>query len=313
MLFEKLTKKEQKMKISLIRSIAISIILSLSIGFVIALPSGLGAFGVIAITLIIFGILLKGSFTVPINHVAVLKLFGKRQNVLFSEGWNITIPFITDHILVDLREYVWQIPDPEKEAGKDGFTFFTGVKPGKGERVELRAKVVLKFKIKDPLEFLSNNPEAISIALRTKAVDEIRTRGANMSAEEFIADKSIVAEEVKIAVDNQYDCIEVTGLDIAKADYADLEIKKVEQSAKLERSKTKSQANDMLGEGGTSDRIAQVAEMLKTAGLPADEAARKAIEIVQTQEGRMTHSKIELAGGSNPIAEAIALWKGGKI
>ena len=311
-MFENLT--EKIMKISPVTSITISIISSLIIGFSVALSSGLGILGAIAITLIVFGLLLKGSFTVPFKHEAVLTIFGERQDVLFTEGWNISIPFVAGHELVDLRENVWQIPDPIKDPGKDGFTFFAGIRAGSDvPKVELKSRVVLKFKINCPQEYLSNSPSAIEIALRNKAIDEIRTRGASMSAEDFIADKDKIASEVKLAVDGQYTFITVTGLDIAKADYADAEIKKIEQSKKLERSRTESQKADMLGEGGTSDRISQVAEMLKTAGLPADEATRKAIEIVQTQEGRMTHSKIELSGGSNPIAEAIALWKGGKI
>lgn len=302
-------------KIGPSESIMLSVAISIVIGLTFALPSGLGILGGLAIALIVFGIMLKGAFTVtvPLNHVAVLKLLGERQKIIFTEGWNMTIPFITGFELVDMREKVCQIPDPEKEAGKDGFTFFTGVRPEKGERVELKAKVVLKYKINDALKYLDNDPKAIGIALITKSVDEIRTHGANMSAEEFIADKDKVADEVKKAVDKQYVCITVTGLDIAKADYANEEIKKNEQAAKLEESKTKSQYNDMLGANGTSQRISKVAEMLTKAGLPADEATRKAIEIVQTQEGRMTHARIELSGGSNPITEAVALWKGGKI
>ena len=305
------------MKLGPAKSIGYAIGFAIITGFSLAFPAGFGILGAIGIASVIMGIMLRGAFTVPIKHEAVLTVLGERKNIVFTEGWNITIPFITYPILVDLREIVWQIPDPVEEAGKDGFTFFAGIRTasatGSPTKVEMRSRVVLKFTISDSQEFLSSDPKAIKIALRTKAVDEIRTRGANMSAEDFIADKDRIAGEVKLAVDRQYTFITVTGLDIAKADYADNEIKKVEQAKKLERSKTESQAADMLGEGGTSDRISKVAAALTTSGLPADEATRRAIEIVQTQEGRMTYSKIELAGGGNPLAEAVALWKGGNV
>ena len=303
-----------QIEISPVTSIFVSVGLSIALGFTISLPLGTGFFGALAISIICWGFLAKGSVKIALNEVGVITFLGTRTKFYFTEGWNISIPFLWNIILVDKKERVWEIPDPIKEPGKDGFTFFVGISGDPDvPKVEIKSRVILKTIISDTFEYLSYDPISIEKALRNKAIDEIRSRGASMSAEMFIANKNTTAGEVKEAVNKQYDFIEVTGLDIVKADFADAEVKKNEQARKLERSKTQSQAADMLGDGGTSDRISKVAAMLTSAGLPADEATRKAIEIIQTQEGRMTHSRIELSGGSNPIAEAVAMWKGGNL
>jgi regulator of protease activity HflC (stomatin/prohibitin superfamily) len=301
------------MEIGPVKSISIGIITSILLGLAVAIPLGLGILGALAIAIVAFGISSKGFFQVPYRNVAVLTFLGARTSVLFTEGWNMIIPFITGFELVDLRENVWEIPDPIKEPGKDGFTFMTGVRAGSGvDQAELKARAVLRFKISDPNKYLSNSPDAIMKALRAKVVDEIRERGAHMSAADFIADKQLIADEVKRAVDSMYDFVEVTGLDIAKADYADPTLKNAEQGKKLERARTLSQEADMLGDGGTAQRIAKVAQMLIDSGLSKEQATLRAIDIIQTQEGRMTYTKTEFVGGSNPFAEAASILKGMK-
>ena len=301
------------MKTSPTNSVITITTISLLTGIIVSILLGVGILGVIAGGMVMFGVLLKGEFTVPFNQVAVLTFLGERKKVIFTEGWHFIIPYLMSKEIVDMRERVWEIPDPVKEPGKDGFTFMAGVKAAPGvNQVEMRARAVLKFRIDDPFEYLANDSAAVDKALRNKTVDEIRERGAHMSAEDFITDKMKIATDVKTAVDSQYPFVTVTGVDIPKADYADAELKKTEQAQKMEDARTKAQHADMLGEHGTISRIMEVATKLHTSGLPEEEATLQAIDLVQTQEGRKNITKIEFAttgGNRNHLAEAAAMLR----
>lgn len=258
---------------------------------------GLGA------AVVFLGIFTSGKTTINIAHAGVVVILGMRTNILLREGVHFIIPRLMRIEPVDLRERVIVIPREEEK--KEGFEVTTGVTTD--NTVNLYVRAVLKFEVDEAKNFLSVEEKQFIDALTNAALDQIRSVASKMSDKEFISQRERIAEETKEHLDGLYSFINVNSVSIPKAVYKDNDVAAAKQERAKEKARTDAQRDEFVGEGGTLERIEQAAARLHKAGMPADQAAAQAVELVQSQEGRLQVRTTKIVTSGSPVTDAAAL------
>lgn len=303
------------LKLNPFGSIFVAIFLSVLVAFFVNRYDPLLGIGTLIFAL---GASFSGSVTIPIQHEGVLKVFGMRFPVKYTEGWH---PLIYKLMVVDksstrdMREQVVLMPQEDEKNGKgekrEGFPVIAGV--NRSMWVEFTTRAVLRYKPNDSYALLSYDPEEIVEGLTNKTVDLIRAFAAEMTDTEFVAEKKSIAEKIKEEIDGIYGCITVTSVDIPKAVPADADLAKAKQELAKQKALTEAQYEDFLGEKGLLKKIELAQGRLAKAGLSQADAARLAVELIQGQE-KIADVRVQrfegIASALGGVAAAIAATKG---
>jgi len=117
--------------------------------------------GIAAIVMVIFAASLEN---VPIQQVAVLKIFGKRWGIIFYEGWCWVPWFMASVEIVDIKEGVVDIPL---------------IKVFTKNNIEVGVDIWVYWKVGNPLTFLNlKNPQE---TIKTSTISK-----SNEAASEFV-------------------------------------------------------------------------------------------------------------------------------
>ena len=236
------------------------------------------------------------------NHAGVLTVFAMRTGIIFGEGIFLILPFINDIKEVDMRARVVHTPRPDE--GKHGYQVIAGVHDR--SPIELIMRTVLKYQVINPITYLDYDPVAMEDALVNTTIDTARIV-ANMAPDEvaFMAAKTQLEVAMKQrleAIPGYEKAIRINGVEIPKITYEDEETSRAKQKRTEEKAKSKAQDEDMEA---IANRMEKLAEKLEAIGMTKADAAKKATELIQLQEGQ----KVDYIHTDNPIADLIAMFQ----